>query len=391
MCIRDSYDDWDNLSEYQCVGRDNTEKHEAAKKINRYIREMEFLAQASRDFRDMDETGDIFEYTARRVYSLAPGFLAWIGLIDLHQRTLRIRSVVGDPDSIRQLDQILGKRFVGMVFPIDLEETSALLQRRTLVRAPSLYRLLHMQFSEDVCQRIEEASLGGIDSYLMGLVSGGRIVGDVGISLPHGTPLPNRGLIEAFIRQAAIAIEWKITETSLRQSLARKEEEGKKLQFLSGTAMDFIGMDDSSDIWRYTVEKIMAITESELVAIRMYDMSRTCATTRSVAASPELQRVLQEHGIDPVGMTTPLVPGTRPEEGAPICSLLFNTVPDDIRRSLEEKLSPGESYIMEIGHQGRSLGSVVIMPGQGREVANRELLEAFITQAASALFRQTRR
>ncbi|KQC10613.1 MAG: hypothetical protein APR55_08925, partial [Methanolinea sp. SDB] len=299
------YDDWDNLLEYQCVGRDNTEKHEAAAKINRYIREMEFLAQASRDFRDMDETGDIFEYTARRVYSLAPGFLAWIGLIDLQQRNLRIRSVVGDPDSIRQLDEILGKRFLDMVFPIDLEETAALLQRRTLVRAPSIYRLLHMQFSEDVCQRIEEASLGGIDSYLMGLVSRGRIVGDVGISLPRGTPLANRGLIEAFIRQAAIAIEWKVTETGLRQNLEREESEVKKLQFLSGTAMDFIGMADSSDTMQYTGEKIMAITECELVAIRMHDMSRNCATIRSLVARPELLATFQEQRINLVGMTSP--------------------------------------------------------------------------------------
>lgn len=394
--IRALHDDSGNPSEYQCVGRDNTEKHEAAAKINKYIKEMEFLAQASRDFRDMEETGDIFEYTARRVYSLAPGFLAWVGLIDLQQSTLRIRSVVGDTDSIRQLDEILGKRFVDMVFPIELEETAALLQRRTLVRAPSIYRLLHMQFSEDVCQRIEEASFGGIDSYLMGLVSRGRIVGDVGISLPHGTPLPNRGLIEAFIRQAAIAIEWKIADDNLRQSLARERKQVQNLKVLSRTAMDLIEMDCDTDIFQYIGETIMGISDCAFVATVIFDTNTDSATVRSIAAKPGNLKVLQKLGINPIGMTFSRDPekkvfGTRLEEGPPIFFHLSHRLPEKVCRSLEKCLGIEKNYIMKLGHLDQYFGTVVIVLERGKDLANKELLEAFINQAAVALLRRTRR
>ena len=72
--------------------------------------------------------------------------------------------------------------YADMTFPINKAETAELIRHRKLVKTPPLYRLLHMQVPEEICRQIEETA-GGIDSYLMGLVSKGRIVGDVGISL----------------------------------------------------------------------------------------------------------------------------------------------------------------------------------------------------------------
>ena len=394
--IRALYDDSGNPLEYQCVGRDNTEKHEAAAKINRYIKELEFLAQTSKDFRDMNETADIFEYIARRVYSLAPGFLAWIGFIDPQNKALKIKSVVGDPNSLKQLHQILGKKLVDMIFPIDLEETTRLLHRRRLVKTPSLYQLLHRQVPEDVCQKIEEASLGGIDSYLMGLVSKGRIVGEVGISLHHGTPLPNRDFIEAFIRQAAIAIEWKITDDNLRQSLAREREQVQNMRFLSSTAMEFVEMDGDTDIFQYIGEKIMDISDCAFVATVMFDIPTNSATVRSVVSKLENLKALQDLGVNPIGMTFPRNPEkkvleTRLVEGPPIFSLLSYRLPETLCRSLEKRLGIEKNYVMKLGHLGENIGIVVIVLEQGKELTNRELLEAFINQAAVALLRQTRR
>ncbi|MDD5418667.1 MAG: PAS domain-containing protein, partial [Methanomicrobiaceae archaeon] len=41
----------------------------------RYVRNIEFLARTGRDFRDMEESDDIYEYVAREIHALAPGFL----------------------------------------------------------------------------------------------------------------------------------------------------------------------------------------------------------------------------------------------------------------------------------------------------------------------------
>jgi len=102
-----------------------------------------------------------------------------------------------------------------MTFPIEKADTAELIRHQKLVKTPPLFRLLHMEVPEEICRQIEEAAMG-IDSYLMGLVSKGRILGDVGISIQGGTELPNKEMIESFIQQAAIAIDRKIAVDALK-------------------------------------------------------------------------------------------------------------------------------------------------------------------------------
>ena len=46
--------------EYQGIGRDNTEKREAAARINQYIKDMEFLSRKAQEFVDLSPDIDIF-------------------------------------------------------------------------------------------------------------------------------------------------------------------------------------------------------------------------------------------------------------------------------------------------------------------------------------------
>ncbi len=215
--IRALFNDEGVLHEYQGVGRDSTETKEAAGKINNYIKMMEFLTQTGKAFIDMGGDDDIYDYVAQQVYSLAPGFLVWVGIIDEPSELLVIRGVAGNAIALDTMQQLTGKKVADMTFPINKAETAELIRHRKLVKTPPLYRLLHMQVPEEICMQIEETA-GGIDSYLMGLVSKGRIVGDVGISIQSGSELPNRELIEAVIRMAAIAIDRKIAEDALKKS-----------------------------------------------------------------------------------------------------------------------------------------------------------------------------
>ena len=43
------------------VGRDNTEKREAAARINQYIRDMEFLSRKAQEFVELSPDADIFQ------------------------------------------------------------------------------------------------------------------------------------------------------------------------------------------------------------------------------------------------------------------------------------------------------------------------------------------
>ena len=62
-----------------------------------YIRTMESLAQTGRDLMDMGEEDDLYGYVAQKVYSLAPGFLVWVNILDDANQTLLIKSFAGNP------------------------------------------------------------------------------------------------------------------------------------------------------------------------------------------------------------------------------------------------------------------------------------------------------
>jgi PAS domain S-box-containing protein len=215
--VRALFDKVGRIAEYQVVGRDITDQAAAQARTENHISTMEFLSRTGKAFMDMGEEEDIYEYIAREVFSLAPGFLVWVGILDHSEKFLCLKGVAGNPVALDTMRQLTGKNVRDMVFSIDKADTARLIRHRTLVKTPPLFRLLHMQVQEEVCRQIEEAS-GGIDSYLIGLVSKGKILGDVGISLPAGSDLPGRELIEAFIQQAAIAIEKRIAEVTLRES-----------------------------------------------------------------------------------------------------------------------------------------------------------------------------
>jgi len=213
--FRALFDDSGIVREYQGVGKDITEKRETGEKIKNYIRTMEFLSQTGKAFMDMDEGDDIYRYVAQQVFDLAPGFLVWVGILDEAQQKLILKSVVGNPIALDTMQQFTGMKVEDMTFPIEKADTAALIRHQKLVKTPPLFRLLHMEVPEEICRQIEEAAMG-IDSYLMGLVSKGRILGDVGISIQGGTEMPNREMIESFIRQAAIAIDRKIAVDALK-------------------------------------------------------------------------------------------------------------------------------------------------------------------------------
>ncbi len=59
--MRVLFDDEHRPVEYQGIGRDNTEKHEAAARINQYIKDMEFLSRKAQEFVEVPPEIDIFQ------------------------------------------------------------------------------------------------------------------------------------------------------------------------------------------------------------------------------------------------------------------------------------------------------------------------------------------
>ncbi len=366
----------------------------------RYVSDMEFLARTGRDFRDMDVTDDIYQYVAQELYTLAPGFLVWVGIIDESDQILVLKSVVGNPVAIAVTEQFVGMKVEGMAFPITKADTAELIRHLKLVKAPPLYRLMHMEVPEENCQQVEEAA-GGIDTYLMGLVSRGRIVGDVGISIQAGTELPNRGLIEAFVRQAAIAIDRKIADDRLRQSLAREQEQVRNLLFLSRTAMDFIEMDDSVDIYHYIGDRLHDLTPGSIIFVCTLDAEQREIRFRAVVGDREqIDRLQGVIGTELIGIPFPLsemllsgsgVSTDRIFESPSLYDTFFHQIPGERCVQAETELGLGRGFGRNFSCREGISGCMMIKLTRPGDLANREVIEAFANQASVALLRRRAR
>lgn len=209
---------------YQGVGRDITEKKVTTTRITTYIKIMEFLSQTGKDFLDMGNDEDIYGYISQLVYSLAPGFFVWVGIFHESDQALILKSVMGDSLALDTMKQLTGMKIEEMTIPLGKDDAAELIQHRRLVKTSPLFTCRNLQVIDELYKGIDKTT-GGIDFYRMGLVSKGRILGDVGICLKSGSELPNRELIEGFIQQAAIAIDRKITEDALKKSERQRADE----------------------------------------------------------------------------------------------------------------------------------------------------------------------
>ena len=201
----------------------------------RYTRNMEFLARTAMELVDMPAEADIYQYVADRVSELVPGTLIHVLSYDEGSRQFFMRAI-RDQAAQSGLLQVLGRDPVGMAFPLDYitshprgGDPASLLHGgiQELYFKPedgqvgmSLYDVCFGQIPEECCEEILRAlNLGKV--YLLFLVWGEHLYGNLGIYLPLERELENERAIESFVRQASIAIARRQTEERLRRSEAR--------------------------------------------------------------------------------------------------------------------------------------------------------------------------
>jgi PAS domain S-box-containing protein len=184
---------------------------------------------------DLPAEADIYQYVADRVSELVPGTLIHVLSYDESSRQFIMRAIRDRADH-SVLMQILGQDPVGMVFPLEYTashplggDPASLLHRgvQEFFFKPevgqvgmSFYDLCFGQIPEERCEEILRVlNLGKI--YLLCLVWGEHLYGNIGIYLPLERELENTRAIESFVRQASIAIARRQTEDRLRRSESR--------------------------------------------------------------------------------------------------------------------------------------------------------------------------
>jgi PAS domain S-box-containing protein len=189
--------------------------------LQRRTEELEFLSRTAMDFVRMDEEANIYRYIAERVSGLVPECYVAVMLLDRDTRLFTVQNLLPEP-AARITEEEVGRDLVGMSFPLDrVPSAEAVLGCDRLVEVvTSLYQGLFMTLPKEVCERIEERVDAG-KFHTMGFNCREGLYGTLTIVVRKGGELAHRELIEAFVRQASVALLRQHVRVRLKESEAR--------------------------------------------------------------------------------------------------------------------------------------------------------------------------
>ena len=222
--VRVLFDDENKPVEYQGIGRDNTEKREAAARINQYIKDMEFLSRKAQEFVEVPPEADLYQLIGEGLSELLPHALIGVNSFDMMSESFIATAFLPDEDH-NLLNTLLGREFMGFEFPFSAIPQAIrtlvydeLLKGKLFHSDESLYTLFFQQIPEDTCERIRKTLNLGDRHYAIGLARHGILFGAVNFTLRESETPRNPQLIETFIRQASVILHRRLTEESLRRS-----------------------------------------------------------------------------------------------------------------------------------------------------------------------------
>jgi PAS domain S-box-containing protein len=224
--IRALFNEEGNLHEYQGVGRDTTEKREAAGRINQYISQMDFFSRKLQEFIELSPDVDIYHAIGSGLEELLPDAAIAVRSYNSGSGTLSVKAVFGDKER-DYVESFFGRDFFKISVPVDENSPENVLTGKVYPVKKNLSDLLYPHVSADSCGEFAEAiSLGNL--YSVGLVWQNLLLGNMTFALRKGTSLKDASLIETYARAASIALQRQIADVAFKESERKRAEEALK-------------------------------------------------------------------------------------------------------------------------------------------------------------------
>ncbi|MCX7021436.1 MAG: PAS domain S-box protein [bacterium] len=186
--------------------------------------------------------------------------------------------------------------------------------------------------------------------------------------------------------------------TAVKRAEELEKEYLRDLAFLSKTAMEFVAQPPEENLHDYVAEKVQEIAPgSVVVAVTSLDLKDGVFTLQAVAGLGKgLGGILKVLGRDPIGWEIPFTDeigevmkkGRLRQISADYDRHSNGAISKNDAEAIRKLMGAGQTYLMGILKQNALLGSVVIVMKKGHRITNRDMVEAFINQAAVALMRR---
>ena len=177
--------------------------------------EVAYLSKTAVEFIDLPLDEDIYQYIGEHIKELVGDGVVIVNSFDEGADALRVRTILGAGPLIETTVRALGRHPVGLTFPLTDEARQGITKGILEKAEGGLYEACFGKINKDLCHRLEYIT--GVDEvYGVGFARKGGIFGDALIITRKGNPPLNRGLIEAFVNQASVALHRHKAEDELR-------------------------------------------------------------------------------------------------------------------------------------------------------------------------------
>lgn len=190
-----------------------------------YYKNIELLSETAMQFFGFPPDKDIYTFIGNKLqeYIGTDSFIV-VNSVDADKNTLTTRTVLGMGKMTEKVIKILGVHPVGMVFNAKDEDLLSLADGNLKLYRKGLYDIMLKSVPERVSKSLER--LLKIDKiYGIGFTRDNELAGTIIIFLRKGADeLRNMQLVEAFLKQASIAIQKRKAEEELIIALKKAEE-----------------------------------------------------------------------------------------------------------------------------------------------------------------------
>lgn len=208
----------DEITEIQATGRDITHEKELESRGEHFMHDVEFLSGKALEFAELPIEMNVYDAIGRGVETLVRDAVIATSSFDPETQSITVRSFLGDRDGI------FAKHFrdmIGLTMPILDHEVISLMSSGRLHEVPGkVYITTFGQIPLYSAFRIEE-ELPLASIYSIGIAARGKLMGVATMFLRSSDTVQNPELVEAYIRQATLALQRRLVEDTGSKSEER--------------------------------------------------------------------------------------------------------------------------------------------------------------------------
>ncbi len=240
---------------------------------------------------------------------------------------------------------------------------------------------------------------GERDPLVRALGGEGASVTDMELSPPGGPAVPVEVTGAPVFNdlgevQYALAVYRDISDR--KKAELKEKQYYRNLEFLSRTAIGFMGIPPEGDIFRSIAAELAGLAEGSTAVIASYDSGTADLVIRAATGPPgRLKEVGELLGGDLMGQafrldaaqTESLVTGRITPVKGGLQGLVAGYLPSKVAARLERFLETGEVYSVGLATSGRLFGAAFLLAGKGSAACDLGVVQTFVNQASVALQR----